>query len=63
MNFQVKISEYAKADLNSAYEFYEKQAVNLEKYFFGNIISEIEMLTFYEYHRMISKKLPYTIIL
>ena len=69
MNFQVKISEYAKADLNSTYEFYEKQAVNLGKYFFDNIISEIEMLTFYGclhqkfygYHRMVSKKFPYAI--
>ncbi len=69
MNFQIKISEYAKTDLKLAFEFYEKQAENLGKYFFDNIIAEIEMLSFYGclhqkffgYHRMISKKFPFAI--
>jgi plasmid stabilization system protein ParE len=69
MNFQVKISEYAKEDLQKAYDFYEKQATNLGKYFFDNIISEIELLSFYGclhqkiygFHRMLSKRFPYAI--
>jgi plasmid stabilization system protein ParE len=69
MNFQVKISEYAKDDLETAYEFYETHANNLGQYFIDNILSEIEMLEFYGclhqkyygFHRMISKKFPYAI--
>jgi plasmid stabilization system protein ParE len=69
MNFQIKISEYAKDDLTIVYNFYEKQAKNLGQYFIDNILSEIEMLEFYGclhqkyygFHRMISKKFPYAI--
>ncbi|WP_457562279.1 type II toxin-antitoxin system RelE/ParE family toxin [Caminibacter pacificus] len=69
MNFQIKISEYAKNDLEIAFDFYEKQATNLGKIFFDYIISEIELLSFYGclhqktfgYHRMISKKFPFAI--
>jgi len=69
MNFQVKISEYAKNDLKIGFYFYEKQANNLGKYLVDNILAEIEMLGFYGclhqkyygFHRMISKKFPYAI--
>ncbi len=69
MNFQVKITEYAKNDLEIAYEFYENQKTNLGKYFIEFILSEIKMLEFYGclhqkifgFHRMISKKFPFGI--
>ena len=69
MNFQIKITEYAKNDLQIAYEFYETQKENLGNYFIEIILSEIKMLEFYgclhqktfEYHRMLSKKFPFGI--
>jgi plasmid stabilization system protein ParE len=69
MNFQITVSEYAKNDLEKAYEFYEKQLRGLGKKMINTILTEIEMLEFYGclhqiyygYHRMISKKFPYAI--
>ena len=69
MNFQVKITEYAKNDLKIAYEFYDFQKTGLGKYFLDIILSEIELLEVYGclhqkifgYHRMISKKFPFGI--
>ncbi len=69
MNFQVKITEYAKKDLEIAYKFYETQKEGLGNYFIEIILSEIKMLEFYGclhqkvfgFHRMISKKFPFGI--
>ena len=69
MNFQVKITEYAKNDLKIAYEFYDFQKTGLGKYFLDIILSEIELLEVYGclhqkifgYNRMISKKFPFGI--
>ena len=69
MNFQIKITEYAKNDLEIAYEFYENQKKGLGNYFIEIILSEIKMLEFYgclhqkffEVHRMLSKKFPFGI--
>jgi hypothetical protein len=69
MNFQIKISKYAKEDLKNAYNFYENQLLGLGEKFFNVIIAEIEMLEIYGclhqkvygYHRMLSKKFPYAI--
>ena len=69
MNFQIKITEYAKNDLQIAYEFYETQKESLGNYFIEIILSEIKLLEFYGclhqktfgYHRMLSKKFPFGI--
>ena len=69
MNFKLKITEYAKNDLEIAYEFYEAQKEGLGNYFIDVILSEIKMLEFYgclhqkvfNYHRMLSKKFPFGI--
>ena len=69
MNFQVKITEYAKNDLEIAFKFYENQKKELGKYFIDFILSEIKMLEFYGclhqkffgFHRMLSKKFPFGI--
>ena len=69
MNFQIKITEYAKTDLEVAYNFYNSQKENLGDYFLEIILDEIKMLEvygclhqkIYGFHRMLSKKFPFGI--
>jgi len=66
---KIKILSSAITDLSEGRLFYEKQGEGLGEYFFDSLFSDIDSLTlyagihpvFYGYHRMLSKRFPYTI--
>ena len=67
--YTVLTTEFALGDLETGRYFYEKQAVGLGDYFFDALITDIESLRLYAsihleeygYHKMYSKRFPYTI--
>jgi len=65
----IKISESAYKDIQSAQQFYERQEYGLGIYFQDSIFSDIDSLRFYagihpiqyEKHRLLSRKFPYAV--
>jgi len=67
--YEIVILEFAYEDMNSSKLFYDKQAVNLGKYFINSVLTDIESLSFYGgihpkyygFYRMLAKRFPYAI--
>lgn len=66
---QIRILSEAESDLEDGRSFYEKQERGIGGYFWDSLISDIESLLIYSgvhskeygYHRMTSKRFPYSI--
>jgi len=67
--YEIVILEFAYEDMNSSKHFYDKQAVNLGRYFVNSVLTDIESLSFYGgihpkyygFYRMLAKRFPYAI--
>ena len=65
----IQILSEAEADLEDGRSFYEKQERGIGGYFWDSLLSDIESLLIYSgvhskvygYHRMTSKRFPYSI--
>ena len=69
---KIKILSSASQDLIDGYWFYEKQAEGLGTYFLDSLFSDIDSLIinagihplhFQKYHRMLSKRFPFAVII
>ena len=67
---KIKILSSASQDLIDGYWFYEKQAEGLGTYFLDSLFSDIDSLIinagihplhFQKYHRMLSKRFPFSL--
>ena len=67
---KIKILASATQDLIDGYWFYEKQAEGLGSYFLDTLFSDVDSLAIYggihpkyydKYHRLLSKRFPFTI--
>ena len=45
--YDIKILEFAYEDMNNSKLFYDKQSINLGRYFVNSILTDIESLSFY----------------
>jgi len=67
--YDIKILEFAYEDMNNSKLFYDKQSINLGRYFVNSILTDIESLSFYGgihpkyygFYRMLAKRFPYAI--
>lgn len=67
--FKVITTEFAISDLQLGRAFYNRQSKELGDYFFDNLITDIESLSFYAgihikengFYKMLSKRFPYSI--
>jgi hypothetical protein len=66
----IRILKSAREDLKEGYHFYELQQEGLGSYFLGSLYSDIESLKlfagihsihFQKYHRLLSKRFPFSI--
>ncbi len=68
-NYSIEILSFGYEDLFTAKKFYERQTMNLGKYFMSSLLTDIESLTFfagihkkqYGFYRMLAKRFPYAI--
>jgi len=67
---RIRILEAARRDLLAGYGFYEKQAEGIGRYFLDTLYSDIESLhicsgvhavCFGHYHRLLSKRFPWSV--
>ncbi len=67
---RIRILEAARLDLIAGYWFYEKQAQGIGRYFLDTLYSDIESLRisagahvvcFDKYHRLLSKRFPWSV--